>query len=305
MDYKERIFTWIVQHWFPEFFRPGRVPRFFDLSQRLGYHILPVQYYSPIPDTREISEKVWESQTEMVGLDTRDADQLNFLSNVIPLYLTEFDQFPREPSNDPIVYFHENFTFVGADAVALYCMVRHNRPGHVIEVGSGMSTRITAAALARNGCGELICIEPYPNETLKAHPGISSLLIQKVQEVDISLFEVLEDGDILFIDTTHAIKTGGDVPYLFLEVLPRLKPGVRVQIHDIFLPRDYPRPWVLDFLMFSSEQYLVQAFLAFNSGYEFLFSSSYMTIRHRDAMEAQIGRYPRWDHGCSLWIKRV
>ena len=81
---------------------------------------------------------------------------------------------------------------------------------------------------------------------------------------------------MLFIDSSHTVKIGGDVNYLFLEVLPRLNPGVIVHIHDIFFPFDYPRDWVINKLRFWTEQYLLQTFLTFNSEFEVLMSTSYM-----------------------------
>jgi hypothetical protein len=304
MNVKEYIFTWIIKNWLSVFYRFENAPYYFKLAQELGYHILPKRYYSPVPDTRDIPELQWEKQTQLVGIDMNESVQAAYLKDIFPLYLTEFDEFPQSQPDDLYRYYHNNDFFVGADAIALYCLIRHYKPSKIIEVGSGFSSKLSVEALRRNNLGDISCIEPYPDKTLKTNPRISSLLAQKVQEVDLSFFTTLEENDILFIDTTHAIKTGGDVYYLFLEVLPRLKHGVLIHIHDIFLPWDYPRAWVLDHLMFSNEQYLVQAFMTFNSGFEILFSSSYMTIRYREEMEAALIKYPRWDHGCSLWIRR-
>src|SRR5207247_5820903 len=86
----------------------------------------------------------------------------------------------------------------------------------------------------------------------------------------------LQSGDVLFIDSSHTVKIGGDVNYLFLEVLPRLKPGVIVHVHDIFLPFEYPREWVRDDFRFWAEQYLLQAFLTFNSEFQVLMANNYL-----------------------------
>src|SRR5207237_815930 len=78
----------------------------------------------------------------------------------------------------------------------------------------------------------------------------------------------LESNDILFIDSSHVVRCGGDVTFLVLEVLPRLRPGVLVHFHDVFFPREYPRELLLQLGRFWTEQYLVQAFLMWHSAFE-------------------------------------
>ena len=120
-----------------------------------------------------------------------------------------------------------------------------------------------------------------------------------------SLFKELKEGDILFIDSSHILKIGGDVQYEFLEILPRLNKGVIVQIHDIFIPVEYPKAWVLGNKLFYDEQYLLQAFLVFNSAFEVLWVGSYMHIRHPDKLEKTFNSYDRrtaWP--CSFWMRK-
>ena len=155
--------------------------------------------------------------------------------------------------------------FDAIDALTLYCMLRHYKPKTVIEVGSGFSTRISTKALHKNGNGKLICIEPYPNEELhKRLNEILTLIKEKVEKLDLQLFTDLKANDVLFIDSSHIVKIGGDVNYLFLELIPSLRPGVLILVHDIFFPVEYPREWIIDRLNFWTEQYLLQAFLCFN-----------------------------------------
>jgi hypothetical protein len=171
-------------------------------------------------------------------------------------------------------------------------------------VGAGFSSLVSAQAALRNAHTELICIEPYPSVIQKeGFPGLTSLIPKKVQEVELNYFEELDTGDILFIDSSHVVKIGGDVNYLFLEVIPRLKPGVLVHVHDIFLPMEYRRDWIIDELRFWSEQYLLQAFLTFNSAYEVLLCNSYLGYRHRDEMQATFPNSPWWGGG-SFWMRR-
>src|SRR5204863_7497466 len=108
-----------------------------------------------------------------------------------------------------------------------------------------------------------------------------SLIVNKVQGVDLGFFSQLGPSDVLFIDSSHTVKIGGDVNYLFLEVLPRLNPGVIVHVHDIFFPFDYGRDWVMDGFRFWTEQYLLQAFLSFNSQFEVLMANRYLSYNYR------------------------
>ena len=116
----------------------------------------------------------------------------------------------------------------------------------------------------------------------------------------------LEAGDVLFIDSSHMLRIGSDVQFEYLEILPRLKPGVIVHIHDIFLPAEYPRNWVHDKHIFWNEQYLLQAFLAFNASFEVLWGGSWMHLNHPAELESAFQSYKRenqWPG--SFWIRRV
>src|SRR5207244_12518005 len=102
---------------------------------------------------------------------------------------------------------------------------------------------------------------------------------------------------------SHTVKIGGDVNYLFLEVLPRLKSGVIVHVHDIFLPFDYRRDWVMDELRFWTEQYLLQAFLSFNSEFEVLLANSHLAYRYMEDLNATFTNSP-WCGGGSFLMRR-
>jgi hypothetical protein len=200
------------------------------------------------------------------------------------------------------------------DALVAYCMVRQFQPGLIIEIGSGFSSLLLAQAAARNGSSNLTCIEPFPREVVqKGFPGLQSLIEKKVQDIDLEFFSQLESGDFLFIDSSHTVKIGGDVNYLFLEVLPRLKPGVIVHIHDIFLPVEYRRDWVMGEFRFWSEQYLLQAFLTFNSEFEVLMANRYLAHKYLKDLKAAFPSLEKltaisknsagWGGG-SFWMRR-
>ena len=132
--------------------------------------------------------------------------------------------------------------FPRLDAAAAYAIVRMTHPARIVEVGSGHSTRFLARAVRDGGLRtQITAIDPAPRASiagLEVH-----YLPQPVQRGDVGLFQSLAPGDILFVDSSHQLKPGSDVEFLFERVLPRLASGVRVHFHDIFLPDEYPAGW--------------------------------------------------------------
>jgi Methyltransferase domain len=276
----------------------------FRLWERHGFHVTPVHFYQPIPDTQSLRETLWDRPSELVGIDMNDAMQLDLLRNYFPKFRHEYDQFPVEPTGEPSGFHLNNGLFDGTDALVAYCMIRHFQPRLIIEVGSGFSSLVAAEAIAKNKNSALICIEPFPPDFLRqGFPGLHSLVEKKVEDIDLEFFSQLEPGDILFIDSSHTVKIGGDVNYLFLKVLPRLKPGVIVHVHDIFLPFDYRRDWVIEQRRFWTEQYLLQAFLTFNSQFEVLMANAYLNHYHGEDLKATFPNLPSWIGG-SFWMRR-
>ena len=279
-------------------------PEIFRLWERHGFHVTPVHFYQPIPDTRSLRQTLWDRPSQLVGIDMNETTQLDLLRNHFPKFRGEYDQFPSEPASAPGRFYFNNGLFDGTDALVAYCMIRHFQSRLIIEVGSGFSSLIAAEAIAKNEASALICIDPFPPDFLrKGVPGLRSLIEKKVEDVDLEFFSQLQAGDILFIDSSHTVRIGGDVNYLFLEVLPRLKPGVIVHVHDIFFPFDYPRDWVMDELRFWTEQYLLQAFLSFNSEFEVLMANAYLAHRWMGELKATFTNSPSWGGG-SFWMRR-
>jgi len=276
----------------------------FRLWERHGFHVTPVHFYQPIPNTQSLPETLWNRPSELIGIDMNDAVQLDLLRNHFPKFRDEYDQFPAEETSEPGRFSLKNGLFDGTDALVAYCMIRHFQPRLIIEVGSGFSSLVAAEAMAKSEDSTLICIEPFPLDFLrKGFPGLRSLIEKKVEDIDTEFFSQLGSGDILFIDSSHTVRIGGDVNYLFLEVLPRLKPGVIVHVHDIFSPFDYRRDWVMDELRFWGEQYLLQAFLTFNSEFEVLMANAYLGHRYMEDLKATFPNSPWWGGG-SFWMRR-
>ena len=282
--------------------------------EKHGFHVTPVHFYQPIPDTRSLPETIWSHPSELAGIDMNVAMQLDLLRKDFPKFRTEYQQFPIEPTSEPSDFHLNNGLFDGTDALVAYCMVRHFHPRLIIEVGSGFSSLLLGQAATKNNNSALICIEPFPQGFLKhGFAGLHSLIEKKVQDMDLDFFSQLGPGDVLFIDSSHTVKIGGDVNYLFLEVLPRLKPGVIVHVHDIFFPFDYRRDWVKEELRFWTEQYLLQAFLAFNSEFEVLMANRYLAHKYPEDLKAafpSLGKLKAnskqaisWGGG-SFWMRR-
>jgi len=273
-------------------------PELFLDWERHGFHVTPVHFYEPIPDTRSLPETLWSQPSELVGIDMNDSVQLDLLRNHFPKFHDEYENFPAEPPPG------QRRPFRGVDVLVAYCMVRHFQPQLIIEVGSGWSSLVLGQAAAKNNNSVLICIDPFLSDFVrKGFPGLQSSIEEKVQDIDLEFFSQLGSGDILFIDSSHTVKIGGDVNYLFLEVLPRLRPGVIVHVHDIFLPFEYRRDWVLDEFRFWTEQYILQAFLTFNSEFEVLLANSYLNHYHQQDLKAAFPGLPSWAGG-SFWMRR-
>lgn len=288
----------------PRCLHSKKFPEIFRLWERHGFHVTPVHFYQPIPDTRSLPETLWDRPSELVGIDMNDTTQLDLLRNHFPKYRHEYDRFPAAPTGEPGRFHFNNGLFDGTDALVAYCMIRHFQPRLIIEVGSGFSSLVAAEAIAKNKSSALICIEPFPLDFLRqGFRGLHSLIEKRVEDIGLEFFSQLESGDILFIDSSHTVKIGGDVNYLFLEVLPRLKPGVIVHVHDIFLPFDYRRDWVMDDLRFWTEQYLLQAFLSFNSEFEVLMANAYLVHRYMEELNATFPKSPP-PRGGSFWMRR-
>jgi len=288
---------------------PGSYEAYFELWERNGLHVTPVHYESPVPELAALPADLWTRQSELVGLDLNDEGQLDLLRNAFPQFRAEYDAFPHEPTEDESEFYYGQTWFSGTDATVLYCMVRHFCPQRIIEVGSGFSTRVIAKAVRANDTpAAILCIEPYAGDATRhavlsaGIPGLT-LLNSKVEEVELELFEALGANDIVFIDSSHVSRIGSDVNHLLLEVLPRLRPGVIVHVHDIHLPWEYPRYLVMNERRFFNEQYLIQAFLCFNHEFEILFSNAYVGRQYPDELRKTFPNAPWWGGG-SLWLRR-
>lgn len=274
---------------------------------------MPTHYYSPIPDTSRLAQpaeraRVWpEEPHAMPGIDWRGAAQVQLCSEVFEEQ--EAMQFPAQASAGRPEYTRDSPRYPAIDAWVLQAMMRHLEPARVIEIGAGYSSLVTAR-VNREFLGarvDFTAIDPYPLDFLESGvPGLTRLRKEQVQDTPFEVFEQLGPNDVLFIDTSHVVKTGGDVPWIYNQVLPRLRPGVVVHLHDSFLPWDYPEHWVFEGKGWN-EPYLMQSFLVWNSAFEVLFGTYWMIRRHWDVLRRAFPEMTVEDRrdSSSLWIRRV
>lgn len=266
---------------------------------RQGFHLLAKHFYLPIPDDTDGLDDFWAKPSELAGVDMNEAAGIEVMEAIAPRYLPEFRaMFPIEGPLEPPGFYLINGGYMAVDAHVYYCLIRHHMPRRIVEIGNGNSTLLAIAACNKNEeetghRPKLASIDPYPWPVFKqGYPGLDELIVKRVQDVPLSFFEELEAGDMLFIDSSHVIRSGNDVHYEFLEILPRLKPGVLVHVHDISLPKPYPKVYY-DNRLYWNEQYLLQAFLVFNDRYEVIWPGNYLMIKYPERMLAAFPEFER------------
>jgi hypothetical protein len=283
----------------------------------IGCLPMNVHFYSPIPDLKELENRtIWDKKSELPGIDFRPEKQLAMLEQLGHEFGSEC-QWPLTSTPTPSQFYLKNDSFSYGCASTLHTIVRHFKPQHFIEIGSGHSSKIISRALEMNKIDDpsyspdYIVVDPYPGEIVcKRLTTVSRIEKEKVECVDPQLFNILGENDILFVDSGHTVRTGSDVNFLILEVLPRLRSGVIVHFHDINLPYEYPKVYFTNpkFRMFWTEAYLLQAFLNFNKDFEILLAMNYIQTDH---MKNFCEAFPRfnladnWANSGSFWIRRV
>jgi predicted O-methyltransferase YrrM len=274
-------------------------------------------YYSPLPVVSKLRENThrWFRPSELVGLQFDLEGMKQLLLHLQAEYAAEFNLLPDYSKNQKRQF---GPGFPAIDAMLLYFMMRHLKPRRLVEVGSGLSTYYCSVAAKRNREEgrplAMTCIDPDPYEALYRIPFVS-IIKKEVQDVEFSTFQELDSGDVLFIDSTHIVKIDGDVPYLYLEVLPRLKKGTFIHLHDVPFPYNVPYPpqlWIFERLwpVFWNEAMLLQAFLSYNDAYETVMSVPLLRYYKEEFLRQEISRYVELaqlneDVCSSIWIHKV
>jgi hypothetical protein len=240
--------------------------------------IFPIRehYYEPLFNPKHLYKPL-SNNRNLPGINWNVEGQLELLRSFS--YRQELEAMPDKFVDNAVFNFN-NDSFKTGDSEYWYSIIRTKKPRRIIEIGSGNSTKMAKAAIETNKRDDAgytckhICIEPYEMPWLE-EIGVE-VVRQRVESIDSAFFAQLEENDILFIDSSHMIRPQGDVLYEFLEIIPTLKTGVIVHIHDIFSPRDYLKEWIIDDVLFWNEQYLLEAFLSFNNDWEIIGALNYL-----------------------------
>ena len=241
-----------------------------------GVSITPCNFYSSTPSLADIEASFEYSEAAPYLLEKIfETKKLDVLLEDLSQYSSEFSPAYDGDEVHCENYFRNNSQFNFCDAMAYFAFIRHYKPKNIIEIGSGFSSLVALEALHKNGVGSLTCIEPYPRAFLENR---KDLCLKKIRAQDViadDLNGILNDGDILFIDSTHTVKTGSDCLHIYLRLLPKIKKNIYVHVHDVFLPFGMPKKWLIDHHIYWVEQYLLLAFLIDNPKQSVLFGSAY------------------------------
>ena len=270
----------------------------------------PGHFYSPVPSKQDVEEHIARFErvspfAELPAIRMDDQTQLNFLACLRPHY----PNVPFQASaGEGLLYQYDNPHFSYADAILLFCVLNHLRPQRLIEIGSGFST-CAILDINRNFTGSqmrITSIEPHPKllRSLVQKSNDAIIIVEnKLQNVELDVFDQLDSGDVLFVDSTHISKAGSDVNYIVFEILPRLKPGVIVHIHDIYVAYEYPDVWLREGRAWN-EAYLLRAFLEYNDHFRILLFVSYMQSAHEDWFREYMPDTLR-KKGGSFWMEKL
>lgn len=255
-------------------------------------------YESPYLTQQEIEKLKFQSE-ELHEINMNDKTQ----EKIMDILVENIPSFKKLLQKKDIHYKLNNGYYDYEDALILNSMIRLCKPKRIIEIGSGYSSLMSYDTNKEffHDSISIECIEPYPERLIENlnKEELEKIKIYKqfVQDVDISFFEKLEPNDILFIDSSHVAKAGGDVLYEYFDILPRLKPGVMIHIHDIFSGFQYPLTWIKEGRCYN-EAYIVRALLTKNNNYEIVYFSDMM----HEKLEKKVGE--EICGGACLWLKK-
>jgi hypothetical protein len=264
--------------------RRTTMPRFNAMADAQGFQVRSTHYYEPTYSETDLPPDTAVDRA-LPGIDWNEVGQLALLAQFD--FGDELRAFPQAKPG-PSQFGYQDTQYGNGDAEIYFSMVRTKKPRRIIEIGSGDSTLIATLAVAANAhddpdymC-ELICIEPYEMPWLEG-TGVT-VIRERVEKIDLSIFDTLGADDILFIDSSHIIRPWGDVLREYQEIIPRVASGVLIHFHDIFSPRDYPENWLREERRLWNEQYLLEAFLAFNDRYAIVCAMNWLWRHHYDAL---------------------
>lgn len=266
-------------------------------------------YYSPYPDLHKIDNRkeiIFDRNRPILDIDLNEGGQLELLNALFDM--SRNLDIPVEPT-DGYRYYSNNNWYAELDGLVLHFMIRNLKPKRILEVGSGFSSAMTLDTNERffNNAIKCTFIEPHPEDRLNGllrKDDNSRVIVDNLESVDISIFDTLDTGDFLMIDSSHVSKCDSDVNHIFFEILPRLSAGVHIHFHDIFYPFEYPIDWVYEMLSWT-ECYMLRAFLMNNNDYRINFFWHMMLVKHGPLIRENLKGYLRNEGGSNIWLQKM
>jgi len=271
-------------------------------------YVAPGHFYSPISSVEDVDRAIAAGQSadSLLGIDLREDEQMQLLGRLAKFY----PEIPFASDRSKGFRFaFDNPSYSWCDAIIFFCMIRDLEPRRIIEVGSGHSSCLILDTneLFFGGNIDVTFVDPYPELLLKLlRPGEverTDIVAKKLQDTDLELFASLRPNDILFVDSSHVAKAGSDVQSLFFNILPALSSGVVVHLHDIFARFEYPAGWLREGRGWN-EQYMLRAFLQFNTHFRIKLFTGHMVLKHPDFFRHHMPNCFR-NGGGNFWMERV
>lgn len=261
----------------------------------------PLNHYeSPYVTKNSIEDQDEVDLFNLKDINLNEENQIRLLEDLSRFYCSFYEDYKIDPKENR--YKLKNGMFDEADAILYYGILRKYRPQRIIEIGSGYSTALALDVREKylTEC-KIICIEPYPDRLTQTLKDIEEVTLYKefVQNIDKEKFDELEMEDILFIDSSHVARMGGDVLAEYFQILPRIKSGVIIHIHDIFYPFIYPPKWLRQGRCYN-EAFILRALLMNSREYEILFFNDMMYKRH----EKECRLHCKNPGGSSIWLRK-
>ena len=286
-----------------------------DECLKAGSLPVPVDFYFSVPDIKDLEKrKIWDKRSKLEGINFNIDFQLKLLKELGEEFSEECN-WPYSSTDSSKFYLDESIPFSFGCAALTNCIIRKYKPKNIIEFGSGNSSKVIADAIKKNQTHNDInttytIIDPYPSSLIKENKikSITTLLEEKAENIDLEYFRNLSENDILFVDSSHMVRTGSDVNFAILEVLPILKTGVIIHFHDIPMPFEYNKVYFTNpnFRVFWTESYLLQAFLINNDKVEVLSALKYLMTEHVELFSKTFNNYNPIKHKLiseSFWIR--
>jgi predicted O-methyltransferase YrrM len=266
-------------------------------------------YHSPVVDPSTIADYVEKQYSkkpsDIKGVHVDEAAMVQFWDeNAQSIKDAPFS----EDDDGTNRYYYNNGAYPYGDAATLRAMIAHFKPKNIVEIGSGFSTACMLDAADHFGLSDLAvtCIDPDADRLRSRLREVDhsrvDIIEGLVQDVPISTFSKLNENDILFIDSTHVLKTGSDVHYELFSILPSLNKGVLIHVHDIQYPFEYPRKWLFDDNYSWNEIYALHAFLMYNSAFEMVFWNGLFAQRHSKLVHETNPLFLEYP-GSSIWLR--